>query len=143
MTEETEERERRTKWGRERIDIGSFQTGRGTKSFLRRTSRTNELSFRIVNLPRNEMKRWNDVLAPFSTVFTGARAPLRALAARVDVNDGTTNEIAPLPCRATSNNYFYGLSYEDYNEKYEDRLRSLIFRDNDNERHRDFILCYS
>lgn len=96
MTEETEERERRAKRGCERIDIGSFQTGRSTKSFLRRTSRTNELSFRIVNLPRNEMKRWNDVLAPFPTVFTGARAPLRALAAGVDVNDGTTNERAPL-----------------------------------------------
>lgn len=50
-----------------------------TKRFLRRTSRTNELSFRIVNLPRNEMKRWNVVLAPSPDRFYGgSRALTRA-----------------------------------------------------------------
>lgn len=125
-----EERDRETNVGRGAAgELISARFGRdGTKRFLRRASRTNELSFRIVNLPRNEMKRWNDILAPFSAVFTGARASPTPTTG-VDVNDWHhERELASsLPSRATSDNYFYGLSYEDRNGKYEDRSQSLIF----------------
>jgi len=96
----------------------------GTKHFLRRISRTNELSFRIVNLPRNEMKRWNDSLAPFWIVFTGAHAP--SVQGLTLTSTTLRTETAPY-CRTTSNNYFYGLSYKNRNEKYEHHLQSLIF----------------
>lgn len=120
------EREGWTKWGCRRIDIGSFQTSHGTKRFLHRTSRTNELSFRIVNLPRNEMKRWNDVLdLPFlRDRFYGnsrpyARTRTRGLTMALYERENS------LLCRATSNNYFYGLFYKDYNGKYEDFVYDL------------------
>lgn len=90
------------------------------------------------------MKRWNDILAPFSTVFTGARASLRPHRG-LTLTTSTTNESSRAPYRrATSDNYFYGLSYEDRNGKYEDRLQSLIFslRANDEGERRNFTSRY-
>lgn len=102
--------------------------GTGRSAFcVEPVERMNYLSESLIS----RATKWNvgtSSSPPFRAVFTGARAPFCAPTFRRLTLTAMALRAERVPhCRATSNNYFYGVSYKDRNGKYEDRLRPLIF----------------